>query len=402
MSKDSVIHYEVIEDEYVFYYGKEIIFKNSKNNPFLYITIENEGVKKQLPLHYCDITKKGASGYKIKFFNKSCAVFFEIEKVDDTVVFKFIRSGLLGEKLKINLYKKGTKINGLGLNPYGDLNNNKVNFKKFVNGKTYVDLTPEFSVKYSYYFNNGNLGDWEISFFGTVKITTAQNSGEFYLIFDKNKKIEDIKNSTLKIIKGRNLPINKKNYTGFIADYKERKDYAKYIESIRKKGFEYYLRFSPIIKETDKDFDKYNKEDLIKIKDGNYVVNINNINNYRLLTNKIRSYLDLNIDGLYVDEINIKTDNFDNEKNLLIYKYLHELIYRVSQEYPKKIHIYNKLNPALKKIGIYAVDYKKIKERDREYHKSLVYSGVESVYYECSKSEAKLLKQNNRNQLIIK
>ena len=78
---DSVIHYEVIEEEYVFYYGREIIFKNSKNNPFLYITMENEGVKKQLPLHYCDITKKGTSGYKIKFFNKSGAVFVEIEKV---------------------------------------------------------------------------------------------------------------------------------------------------------------------------------------------------------------------------------------------------------------------------------------------------------------------------------
>lgn len=399
---ESVIYYEVIEDEYVFYYGREILFKNSKNNPFLYITMENEGVKKQLPLHYCDITKKGTSGYKIKFFNKSCAVFFEIEKVEETVVFKFIRSGLLGEKLKINLYKKNAKINGLGLNPYGDLNNKKVTFKNFINAKNYVDITPEFSVKSSYYFNNGNLGDWEISFFGSVKVTTAQNSGEFYLIFDKNKKIEDKKESVLKIIRKKKITKNKIGYTGFIADYKDRKDYRKYIEKIRKSGYEYYLRFSPVVNKKDEDFDKYDKEDLIEISDGNYIINKENENNKRLLTNKIRKYLDLNIDGLYVDEIGIKNKKFDNEKNLFIYKYLHETIYSVSQEYPSKIHIYNKLNPALKKIGIYSVNYSKIKDRYREYHKSLVYSGVESVYYECTKSEAKILKQYDKKQLIIK
>ena len=49
------VYYVVNNGEYVFYYGKEILFKNSKNNPFLFVTVEREGVKKQLPLYYCEI-----------------------------------------------------------------------------------------------------------------------------------------------------------------------------------------------------------------------------------------------------------------------------------------------------------------------------------------------------------
>ena len=101
MSEDKFLRYTVNEGEYVFFYGDEILFFNSKSNPFIYITIEKEGVKKELPLTYCDITRMTAYGYKIKFYNKNCAINVKVNAARNMVFFEFTKLGFFGETISI-------------------------------------------------------------------------------------------------------------------------------------------------------------------------------------------------------------------------------------------------------------------------------------------------------------
>lgn len=400
----NLLHYDVIKDEYVFYYGKEILFKNSKNNPFLYISIEKDEVKKELPLHFCDIIKNGAYGYKIKFYNNACAVFLLINYTENRVYFKFNKNGMSGEKLNINLYKKPGKITGLGLNDRKDLNKLGASAYGKKEGKMKAaDVKLAFSVKGGFAFKNCGIDDWEASFKSAITVSTRQSVGGFLLEYGKKFELSD---KTEKILRKSDIKevqkyISDVNIGGFVTEYVEDGKISNNINYLRKKGYSYFLRLSPLIREEEIEKESYDRTGLIDIGNGNYFISVKNEANMRKFSNKIRRMLDLNIDGFYIDEKNIIILKSILVQNALAYKNLNNLIIKISVEYPTKMHIYNKFNSSENCVGIYSVEYSEIKRKEEKYLRSLLFSDCDSVFYECSEREAAKLGKKGKKQILI-
>lgn len=403
MTEERTLRYTANDNEYVFFYGEEVLFYNSKSNPFLYITLEDEGVKKELPLSSCEIAKIGNDGYKIKFFNKNCAVNIKITAIKKALIFEFTKLGFFGETLSINLYRKKAKIKGMGLNPYRDLNQTWCDKNGFYQQKEYTETKPCFSVKSSYFFKTTDIEDYKIYFYeSSVKINTKQKGGHFYLEFDKRFDLDE-KQNILRFCSQKeaiNYAKQEKIYDGFITPYQEDPLFYEWVHQIRKRGYKYYLIFSPVITKEDAEFSKYDPEGLVET-NGEYIIDLKNENNFRLLKNKIRHYFDTNADGFYIDEKAIECENKDKNKNLFLGKNVHEIIFLINCEYMEKDHIYNKLYLDERNNESFSVPYQKIKEKERAYSKSLQCSGNKAFYYECSEKEYLSLR-DNKKQLIIR
>ncbi len=405
MEAKKILYYKVVKDEYVFYYDRYIIFKNSKTNPFIFINVEKEGATKQLPLYYCDVFKFGTNGFKIKFYNNASTVNLTINCVKEKIIFRFEKHGLSGEKTYFNFYKKQAKITGLGLNKRKDLN--KIYTDIYMNNQRKIgayDTKLDFSVKGSYFFKNNGIDEWDVYFGNTVRIGTRQSNGTFTMEFNKNFEVVDKYNYCFRVVKPEEIEkySQKGIYNGFITAEEDSRLMRRRIKEVREKGYKYYLLFSPIIKEDSEEFNNYDKNGLIYIGNGNYLVDVSHIENKRAFTNKIRSLLDLNIDGLYIDEISVKIMKSIVIQKAIIYKNLTEIINTVSEEYPEKVNIYNKFNSSEKHVGIYSCNYSAIKRKENRYIKALRFSAVDSVFYECRERELKKLQKKEKKQIIVK
>ena len=238
------VYYVVNNGEYVFYYGKEILFKNSKNDPFLFVTVEREGVKKQLPLYYCEIEKNTANGYKIKFYNNACAVVCNIINSKGKIYFGLVKNGFQGEKLNINLYKKNSKLTGMGLNKAKDLTGKSISSYAKSGKKTYIDKKLSFSVKNGYYFVNRGIDDWEMKAEQNyVRISTRQSEAGFRLSFGKEFGVEENYPVKLKMTSFSELngKLCERSYDGFITEYREGKEFKYKLTNLRSKGYKYLI-----------------------------------------------------------------------------------------------------------------------------------------------------------------
>ena len=404
MSEDKFLRYTVNEGEYVFFYGDEILFFNSKSNPFIYITVEKEGVKKELPLTYCDITRMTAYGYKIKFYNKNCAINVKVNAARNMVFFEFTKLGFFGETISINLYRKNFKIKGMGLNQYKDINNMTCDRNGFIGKKEYCDVKPAFSIKNGYFFKDIDIEDFQLQFYGRqIKLNTRQNNGQFTLEFDKKYYFGDKEKNIIKscsIKEALSYCKEKESYDGFLLKYDFINKPSDAIKVIRKSGYKCYIYFRPTITEKDVDFKKYEKEGLIFYK-GEYFIDSKNKTNVLLLQNKIRALFDENIDGLYLDE---RTKILSETKED-IFPYiggkLHKDIYKITKEYPEKRIIYNKLYLDEKQNEIYSLSYSSIKKKEEDYKKSLTYSVVDKVFYECTEKEYETLPEEKQQIILL-
>lgn len=399
------VYYVVNNGEYVFYYGKEILFKNSKNNPFLFVTVEREGVKKQLPLYYCEIEKNTANGYKIKFYNNACTVVCNIINSKGKIYFGLIKNGFQGEKLNINLYKKNSKLTGMGLNKAKDLTGKSISSYAKSGKKTYIDKKLSFSVKNGYYFVNRGIDDWEMKAEQNyVRISTRQSEAGFRLSFGKEFGVEENYPVKLKMTSFSELngKLCERSYDGFITEYREGKEFKHKLTNLRSKGYKYLIRISPVINCKDADFYDYEEDGLIYIGSGNYLADVHNETNVRFVSNKLRKILDLNADGFYIDEIGINIGKSIIIQDALIYKNFHKLIKKICTEYPLKHNIYNKFISENTINETYSLDYGKIKFSEKKYLRSLLYSDCRSFFYECTPSEAKKLQKRGKKQIIVK
>ena len=398
------LSYTVKEDAYVFFYGEEILFFNSKSNPFLYITLEREGVKKQLPLYYCNITKFSSYGYKIKFYNKNCAVNLKITAVKNTIFFEFVKLGFFGETLSINLYRKNSKIKGMGLNQYKDINNLTCDKEGFSRKKEYCDTKPAFSIKNGYFFKINDVEDYQLSFYGSsIRLNTKQNVGQFYLEFEKLYYFGDKEKNKIRFCEPKEIEKYIKTdpeCKGFILDYKPSEDFFDLVKKTRKKGYKIYIYLHPTIHEKDIDFSLYNKDGLIQYND-EYLIDENYDDNKRVYQNKIRGIFDHNIDGLYIDEKDINYQIKEDEKTPYIGRILHNDVYKITKEYTAKKILYNKLYLDEKNNEVFSVRYSKIKKKEKDYQKSLTYTSIDNVYYEFTEKEYEKYPKG-KTQVIIR
>ncbi len=420
------------DEEYAVFYREELLFKNSKNTPFLCLKMEKEGARKLLPFNEFEITKEDINYMQLRFFAPAVVVKLELICDENNVYFNFCKVGKPDNRLYIRLQKKNTRTVGLGLNGKKDLEGTRLSVlerikekkkdKNFVN----IDNTLNFYVVNGYYFSNNNINDWEVLIKNEVTLSSCQEKVEFKLEF--NKRFNFLPQNKYIILKTKLSDVEKEIdlYDGFIVDYENEIRTRYTISKIRKEGKSIFIKFSPIIKENDEDIERYNLNTLVKI-EGGYLLNISDEKNLRQYCRRIRDIFNLNPDGIYVDEKSIKIDKEIELKNILFYENLHALINEIKEEYPTKYIIFNKLNSSEKekkviekeeekkqdsiiyfykrnlKIQkeIYVVNYNEIKKKENIYINSLLFSGYKSYFYECGEEDIENLTQQGKTQIII-
>lgn len=429
---NSLLKYAVNSDGYKFFYREEILFESTKNNPFLYLSVEKEGVKKLLPFNEFEIEKEEENLFEIKFFAVSCVVKITINCDENNVFFTIKKIGRTDDRLYIRLNKKDTRTVGLGLNVLKQLDSEKVGIldrlKEKKKDKEYlnVDNTLNFYVVNGYYFSNGNINDWELEIDKSVLISSAQENIEFRLEF--NKRFSFLQQNSYKLLKTNFSDIEKiteTDYDGVITEYSSDIKTPYIIRKIRRNKI-VFITLSPVVKEKDYDYDSFDKSTMIKIS-GGYLVDTADKNNERAFMNRIRKICDLNPDGIYVDEKGAEPTGNTLLKNVLFYENLHSLIKTVLGEYTKKYIIYNKLNSSdiienpIKiqeeekkdsliysyknnlKISeeLYSVNYEEIRKKENIFINNLLFSGYKSYFYECTSLDVPDLIYQGKLQLIV-
>lgn len=429
---NSLLKYTVNSEEYKFFYREEILFESTKNNPFLYLSVEKEGVKKLLPFNEFEIEKEEENLLEIKFFAVSCVVKIAINCDENNVFFSLKKIGRTDDRLYIRLNKKDTRTVGLGLNVIKQLDKEKIGIldrlKKKKKDKEYInaDNTLNFYVVNGYYFSNCNINDWELEIDKSVILSSAQEKIEFRLEY--NKKFSFLQQKSYKLLKINFSDIEKvleSDYNGVITEYDTDIKTPYIINKIRRNK-SVFITLSPVVKDTDYDYDSFDKSTMIKVSKG-YVTDITDKKNERAFMNRIRKICDLNPDGIYVDEKEVDLDGNVILKNALFYENLHSLIKTVLCEYTQKYIIYNKLNSSdiienpietkeekkkdslifsykkdLKIIKeLYAINYEDIRKKENIYINNLLFSGYKSYFYECAPSDVPELIYQGKLQLIV-
>lgn len=429
---NSLLKYTVNSDIYKFFYRDEILFESTKNNPFLYLSVEKEGVKKLLPFNEFEIEKEEENLFEIKFFAVSCVVKITINCDENNVFFSLKKIGRTDDRLYIRLNKKDTRTVGLGLNVIKQLDSEKIGIldrlKEKKKDKEYlnIDNTLNFYVVNGYYFSNGNINDWELEINKSVLLSSAQENIEFRLEF--NKRFSFLQQNSYKLLKTKFSDIEKvteSDYDGVITEYNSDIKTPYIIRKIRRNKI-VFITLSPVVKESDYDYNSFNKYTMIKVNSG-FIVDTTDKNNVRAFMNRIRKICDLNPDGIYVDEKEAELTGNSLLKNALFYENLHSLIKTVLCEYTQKYIIYNKLNSSdiienpIKTIEeekkdsiifsykndlkiseeLYSVNYEEIRKKENIFINNLLFSGYKSYFYECTSLDVPDLIYQGKLQLIV-
>jgi len=428
---NSLLKYTVTNEDYTFYYRDKEIFKSVKNSPFLCLRMEKEGVKKLLPFNEFEITKEVPNSIELSFFAPACVVKLRLSCDENTVGFSFNKIGKPDDRLYIRLIKNNSRAVGLGLNEKKGIDRikigvlDKIKEKKKDKNPVNIDNTLNFYVVNGYYFFNKNINDWQLEIGSAVTVSSAQEKIEFGLEY--NKTFSFLPQKNYKILKTTLEEQDKEsdsNYDAFIVNYRDEIRTPYVISKIRKRNKGIFITVSPLISEEEAE-KNYKKEALIKTENG-YLVDVTDEENLRKFANYVRRVLNLNPDGIYVDENGVNPPENVLLKNVLFYENLHALINKIKCEYPKKYVIYNKLNTSVfngeatetepKKTKsvfdlykdkvdleneLYSVDYTKIVKKENVYINSLLFSGYRAYFYECSPDDIELLNKQCKYQLIV-
>lgn len=379
--KERKLNYYINGGEYVFRYGETVLFKNSEKNPFARVTLEKNGLSKEIPLPLCEIEKNKLKGIRIKFYDRIFKVSCNLKTSCEKVIFSVENNFTRGEKLTLKFHCENI-ISGLGLNVLKFKNAVEVKRENFKN-KFIIDNILNFSILDAYFFKNVNIPYWEIK---TDKkyyfLSFYKNDGVF--VMDFGKKEYGIKKGEF-IVKNYSEAEKVNNEEYYMADSLEN------IKKIRKSGGKVIYKISPLISYSE--MKNYNENGIIKTEEG-FFLNMSDSENIRYYSNFLRKIFDANANGVYINEKNTKIPPNMEYDDILIYENYHTNLRKIIGEYPKKIIIYDKLNYAEEK-GIYLVDYASVKRRESFYIENLLRSGIREIMYRVKEKDYK-----NKNGML--
>lgn len=385
------LYYKINNEEFNFYYKDILLFQNNKLRPFISIILQNNGVKKEIPLFNCDIKKQAENNFIVDFYNKNHRVKGRIILKNNIINIYLIKNE--DYQIKICLINgENNKIVGFGCNNIDNwqgktiaLQDKEINSKDIILAKKLC-----FYMQNKYIFYNKNIKDWSVKVSKDVVIQTGQNEVFFALQVDGVKEIfnEAYNNkNNYKFLKSRDIIKIKKlaKYDGIIIK-NNYFDSTKIINNsliYGKHNKKILLEITPYFCITSKIYGALGEQEKTLIySDKNlkfYTYNFNNTETVRKVKNLIRSYLNSNINGFYSMEKLIDKSNIYYKKEYGI-KWK-KIIEEVFKEYPSKLLIYDKLEE--KKInGIYKIPVKKGMKNKDKFKYSLVSSGVYDVIYE--------------------
>lgn len=386
------LYYKINNEEFNFYYKDVLLYQNNKTSPFLSIILENDGLKKEIPLYNCDIKKEAENKFLIEFYNKNYRVKSRVILKNNLInIYITKKENYLIKMSFIN--KESNKIVGFGCNNIENWQGKYLALKdKEVQdiNKVIIEKKLCFYMKNKYLFYNKNIKDWAVNIERDVVIYTTQNEIFFALQVDEVKEIfadayrEEVEK---KYIKSDNILGIKelKYYDGIILKNSrfEKQKIIDYSFVYSKNNKKIIMEITPYFSNKSRIFEVLGQDEKILIhssKNGEYYTyNFENSETIRKIKNIFRSYLDSNIDGFYsVEKIVDKSNIYYHKEYGKVWK---KTIEEVFKEYPSKTLIYDKLEE--KKInGIYKIPLNKYTKNKDSFKYSLICSGIYEVMYE--------------------
>jgi len=386
------LYYLINNEEFNFYYKKTLIFQNNKTRPFLSIILENDNVKKEIPLYNCDIKKDAPNKYNIDFYNKSFRVKSRIILKENLVNIYITKKEDYQLKLCL-INENNNKVIGFGCNNVEDWQNKSISLEG-EQKKDKKDIIIEkklcFYIENKMMFYNKNLKEWEVNVERDVLIKTKQKEIFFAVKAAENNNVlmECIKNEKkYKLLKSnRFLEIKEiKKFDGIVLKNSgfSVKECIKKNEEYIKKDKKILVEISPFFSNKSKIFESLKndeKELIYKNKDGElYTYNYNSEEVFRKIKNMVRTYLDANCDGFYSVENIFKGYNDYIKKDYG--KKWKLLLIEIMKEYPSKLLIYDKMEE--KRIeGLYKIPLIKGEKKRDIFRYSAVCSGICDVIFE--------------------
>lgn len=385
------LYYLINNEEFNFYYKDTLLFQNNKVKPFLSVILENDNVKKEIPLYNCDIKKDAPNKYNIDFYNKNFRVKSRIILKGNLVNIYITKKEDYQLKLCL-INENNNKIIGFGCNNIENWQNKSISLsgnEKPEKKDIIIEKKLCFFIENKMVFYNKNIKEWEVNVERDVIIKTKQNEIFFALKEEKNtilmecsqqeKKYKFLKTSRfleVKEIKDFDGIVLKNNSFNIEESIKKSSEYAKKDKKI-------LVEISPFFSNKSRIFESLKSDEKVLIyknKQGElYTYNYNNEETFRKIKNMIRIYLDANCDGFYSMEniFNGYNDYFKTDYG----KRWKLLLLEIMKEYPAKILIYDKMEE--KRIeGLYKIPLIKGEKNKDIFKYSAICSGICDVIFE--------------------
>lgn len=385
------LYYKINNEEFNFYYKDTLLFQNNKLRPFLSVILENNGIKKEIPLFNCDIKKEAENKFLIEFYNKNYRVKSRIILKNKLINIYIMKKENYEIKMCL-INESKNKVVGFGCNNIDNWQGKSIalNDKEVQNiNQTIIEKKLCFYIKNKYLFYNKNIKDWQAIIDNDVVIHTTQNEIFFALQVDDVKEIFEEAYSikcSFKLLKCDDiLPLKQlEKYDGIVLKNrnfdKQKITNNSYIYGKNKKKI--IMEITPYFSNRSRIFEVLTNKEKVLIHQNKqtdfYTYNFEDADTVRKIKNILRSYLDSNIDGFYSVEKIIDKNNIYYKKEFG--KKWKQIINEIFKEYPSKMLIYDKLEE--KKIdGLYKIAITKAMDKDN-FKYSLICSGVYDAIYE--------------------
>ncbi len=385
------LYYLINNEEFNFYYKDTLLFQNNKVRPFLSVILENDNVKKEIPLYNCDIKKDAPNKYNIDFYNKNFRVKSRIIVKENLVNIYITKKEDYQIKMCL-INENNNRVIGFGCNNIENwqgknisLSGEKSQDKKDI----IIEKKLCFFIENKMIFYNKNIKEWDVNVERDVFIKTKQKEIFFAIKEEKSNLLLDCsqgekKYKFLKTSQFLGLKDIKK-YDGIVLknnSFNVQESIKLSSEFIRKNK-KILVEISPFFSNRSKIFTNLKDEEkelIYKSKEGElYTYNFSKEETLRKIKNMVRTYLDANCDGFY------SVENIFNSYNDYIKKDYGKkwklLLWDVMKEYPSKMLIYDKMEE--KRIeGLYKIPLMKGEKNKNIFKYSAICSGICDVIFE--------------------
>lgn len=412
--KKEDINFSAKNGELTFFYKDNLIFKHSKESPFVFAIKEKDTISKEEPLKEFELKKVENENYLLSFTNGVIVCNFHFYKRTDRLIIE-VNNDINVKKLKFNFKKSlNSKIYGFEFCSEENFN------KKTIQGGGLSPLILHYYIKGAYLTEVIGANKWsvDIKTFITLTAEAQKLSFEIYTgknideigtkysyisqringIINKNSVIleEDCDNVINAIIKE-----NKKGITvaGVIVDnpLSDLEKLRKLNFILKDSGIFTIARISPRVDIKQREilyFDKfdyyYNNNDELILDEKKYVyLDLKNEDTYKKVKNIFRSCLDTNVAGFYSEEkyinINKNINNISNQEYSFIWQ---NAIKEIKEEYYKDVYIFDTPTVLTSKIGFLSKKVKNKKEINKINIKSVHNFLQNGLFFEIDKLNA--------------
>jgi hypothetical protein len=412
--KDKGLCYVQQPNEVDFYFNDVLLFKSSKNLPFLVVKIKKDDIIKEIALYENNINKEKNNRFKIVFFNGRYSVECFVTQENNTVSFEIYNKNGYYET-DITLYKENSQ-KVYGLSTYKE-KTVKLSFLKKITAKIkgikQIHVKPHKKLSFylleKYFFENKNIFDYDIDVKDNIYIKIRQDKIFFNLVFSSNINVAiNQNNKNCERIKKFFRPHSYLRCDSFDAALINlyQKKYDVFIDGVILDAGVFVLgkeKINGVLAKNSKKellyafdgevenkaaYPYYDDSELINV-NGKLKIDFDSDEACRKYKNTLRKFLDMNIDGVYID------GQFNAKEMLTVHKIVLDLI---KSEYPQCIVFHSAISENNDDFGYFIIKNNELSENFEKFGSYYLYSGENRIGMETTD----ILRKNDGYKFPVK